>query len=171
MGAVDLCDQMTTLNKSKKQKRWYLPVFLKMVLLSIYNAYILEGYKRQHNGAGSRKRDLLSFKEDLCIQLSAPFTQEKKSTASNKRKRSADVADLTRFTNMGAHFPFKGEGKDHRCSVCEKKHFLSKKRSPENPSPRHKTTFKCGQCDVHYCIGEGGANCFFDYHTKEDFSR
>ena len=171
MGGVDLCDQMTALNKSKKQKRWHLRIFLKMVLLSIYNAYILEGYERQHTGEGSRKRDLLSFKEDLCIQLSAPFAQQRKSAASNKRKRSADVPDLTRLTNVGAHFPFKGEGKNHRCVVCERKHFLSKKRSPENPSPRHKTTFKCGQCDVYLCIGEGGANCFFDYHTKEDYSR
>ena len=119
-----------------------------MVFLSIYNAYILEGYKRQHNGEGSRKRDL-SCKEVLCIQLSAPFTQVRKSTASNKRKRSADVPDLTRFTNMGAHFPFTGEGKDHWSVVCEKKHLLSKKRSPQNPSPRHTTTFKCGQCDVY----------------------
>ena len=35
MGGIDLCDQMTALNKSKKQKRWYLRIFLRMVLLSI----------------------------------------------------------------------------------------------------------------------------------------
>ena len=28
MGGVDLCDQMTSLNKAKKQKRWYLRVFV-----------------------------------------------------------------------------------------------------------------------------------------------
>lgn len=44
MGGVDICDQMTILNKSKKQKRWYLRIFLKIVLLSIHNSYILEGH-------------------------------------------------------------------------------------------------------------------------------
>ena len=42
MGGVDLCDQMTSLNKAKKEKRWYLRVFLKIVMIAIYNAYILE---------------------------------------------------------------------------------------------------------------------------------
>ncbi|CAH3153344.1 unnamed protein product [Porites lobata] len=62
------------------------------------------------------------------------------------------------------------EGKNHRCVVCERKHFSSKKANPDNPSPRHKTTFKCSQCNVYLCIGEGGSNCFYDYHTKENFA-
>lgn len=169
MGGVDLCDQMTAVNKSKKQKRWYLRVFIKMVLLCIYNAYIVEGHKRNHNAAGRRKRDLLSFKEDLCLQLVGNFSQERIAEASNKRKRSVDTPEPARLVNVGAHFPFKGEGRNHRCVVCERKHFLSKKTNPNNPSPRHKTTFKCSQCDVYLCIGEGGANCFYDYHSKEDF--
>ena len=69
MGGVDLCDQMTAVNKSKKQQRWYLRVFIKFLLLAIYNAYILEGYKIPHNVRGKRKRDLLKFKQDLCVQL------------------------------------------------------------------------------------------------------
>lgn len=170
MGGVDLSDQMTAVNKSKKQKRWYLRIFLKMVLLSIYNAYILEGFKRPETPRGRRKRDLLSFKEDLCVQLVGNFPQQHKSTASNKRKRSADTPVPERLSNVGIHFPFKGEGKNHRCVVCERKHFSSKKANPDNPSPRHKTTFKCSQCNVYLCIGEGGSNCFYDYHTKENFA-
>lgn len=170
MGGVDLSDQMTAVNKSKKQKRWYLRIFLKIVLLSIYNAYILEGHKRQHIPGGRRRRDLLTFKEDLCVQLVGNFPQQSKSTASNKRRRSADTPLPARLTNVGSHFPFKGQGRDHRCVVCERKHFSSMKTSPENPSPRHKTTFKCCQCGVYLCIGEGGSNCFYDYHTKEDYA-
>ena len=170
MGGVDLSDQMTAVNKSKKQKRWYLRIFLKMVLLSIYNAYILEGFKCPETPRGRRKRDLLSFKEDLCVQLVGNFPQQHKSTASNKRKRSADTPVPERLSNVGIHFPFKGEGKNHRCVVCERKHFSSKKANPDNPSPRHKTTFKCSQCNVYLCIGEGGSNCFYDYHTKENFA-
>ena len=134
MGGVDLSDQMTAVNKSKKQKRWYLRIFLKMVLLSIYNAYILEGFKRPQTPRGRRKRDLLSFKEDLCVQLVGNFPQQHKSTASNNRKRSADTPVPERLSNVGIHFPFKGEGKNHRCVVCERKHFSSKKANPDNPS-------------------------------------
>lgn len=63
MGGVDLSDQMTAVNKSKKQKRRDLCIFLKIiVLLSTYNPYILEGHKRQHIPGGRRRTDLLSFK-------------------------------------------------------------------------------------------------------------
>lgn len=169
MGGVDLCDQMTAVNKSKKQKRWYLRVFIKVMLLCIYNAYILEAYKHQHNRAGRRKRDLLSFKEDLCLQLVGNFPQDRKKEASNKR-RSVDAPVPARLMNVGTHFPVRGEGTNHRCVVCERKHFASMKTSPDNPFPRHKTTFQCSHCEVYLCIGKGGANCFYDYHTKEDFA-
>ena len=66
MGGVDLSDQMTAVNKSKKQKRWYLRIFLKIVLLSIYNAYILEGHKCQHIPGGRRKRDLIIQGRPVC---------------------------------------------------------------------------------------------------------
>ena len=168
MGGVDICDQMTRLNKCKKQKRWYLCVFLKIVMLSIYNAYILEGYKCQHSVKGRRKRDLLSFKQDLCIQLVEDYPRTRKSAATNKRRRS-EMVEPERLKNVGAHFPFKGEGKNHRCDVCEKKHFLSKKQNPSQATARHKTTFKCSQCDVYLCIGEGGGNCFYDFHTNLEY--
>ena len=100
-------------------------IFLKIVLLSIYNAYILEGYKHQHTPGGRRKRDLV-FQEDLCVQLASNFPQQHKSTASNKRRRSGDTPVPAHLTNVRAHFPFKGEGKNQRCVVCERKHiFLS----------------------------------------------
>ena len=171
MGGVDLSDQMTAVNKSKKQKRRDLCIFLKIiVLLSTYNPYILEGHKRQHIPGGRRRTDLLSFKEDLRVQLVGNFPQQSKSTASNKRRRCADTPVPAHLPNVRTHFPFKAEGKNHHCVVCERKHFSSMKTSPENPSPRHKTTFKCCQCGVYLCIGEGGSNCFYDYHTKEDFA-
>ena len=73
-------------------------------------------------------------------------------------------------------FPSKGRGRIivvwsvKESTSHQRKHFSSKKTSPENPSPRHKTTFKCCQCGVYLCIEEGGSNCFYDYHTKEDFA-
>ena len=113
MGGADLFDQMTAVNKSKKKKSWYLHIFLKIALLSIYNTYILDGRKCQHTPGGRRKRDLLSFKKDLYVQLVGNFPQQDKSTASNKRTKSADTVVLARLTNAGAHLPFKGERKNH----------------------------------------------------------
>lgn len=69
MGEVDLCDQMTNMNKSKKQMRWYMRVFVKFLLIACFNVYIMEGQVIDHSGRGERKRDLLQFKQDLCIQL------------------------------------------------------------------------------------------------------
>ena len=69
MGEVDLCDQMTNMNKSKKQIRWYMRVFEKFLLIACFDVYIMEGQVIDHNGRRKRKRNLLQFKQDLCIQL------------------------------------------------------------------------------------------------------
>ena len=85
------------------------------------------------------------------------------------KERSADTPVPERLSNVGIHS--KGRARIIVvCVVCERKHFSSKKANPDNPSPRHKTTFKCSQCNVYLCIGEGGSNCFYDYHTKENFA-
>ena len=165
MGGVDLCDQMTSLNKAKKQKRWYLRVFLKIVMISIYNAYILEGHIIPHLPRGRRKRDLLSFQEELCIQLVGNFPQTHSSLSASKRRRSGEEIP-GRLHEVGEHFPVKGEGTNHRCAVCEKKFKESKRRHDGILSKRRKTTFKCVFCNVYLCIGGPEENCFFDYHTK-----
>ena len=68
MGGVDLCDQITMLNKPKKQIHWYLRVFLKLVMISIHNTFTPEGYAFDHKQQGKHKRDDLKFKE-LCFNL------------------------------------------------------------------------------------------------------
>lgn len=42
MGGVDLHDQMTCVNKSKRQMRWYMRMFIKLILTCIYNAFVIE---------------------------------------------------------------------------------------------------------------------------------
>ena len=127
MGGVDLCDQMTSLHKAKKQKHWYLRVFLKIVMISIYNAYILEGHVIPHLPRGRCKRDLLSFQEELCIQLVGNFPQTHSSLSASKRRRSGEEIPGP-LHEVGEHFPVKGEGTNHRCAVCEKKFKESKRR-------------------------------------------
>lgn len=109
MSGVDLCDQMTAVNKGKKQQRWYMRVFIKFLLLAIYNAYILEGYEIPHNGKGKRKRDLLKFKQDLCVQLVG--TTPTRNKAAKRQRQNMPPKD--RLENVGSHFPLEGEGNDH----------------------------------------------------------
>ena len=107
-----------------------------------------------HLPRGRRKRDLLSFQEELCIQLVGNFPQTHSSLSASKQHE------------VGEHFPGKGEGTNHRCAVCEKKFKESKRRHDGILSKRRKTTFKCVFCDVYLYIGGPEENCFFNYHTK-----
>lgn len=134
-------------------------------MLAIYNAYILEGHVVPHLPRGRRKRDLLSFQEELCIQLVGNFPQTHSSLSASKQRRSGEEIP-GRLHEVGEHFPVKSEGTNHRCAVCEKKFKESKRRHDGILSKRRKTTFKCVFCDVYLCIGSAEENCFFDYHTK-----
>ena len=42
MGGVDLNNQLTSVRKDLKQLRWYFRVFLKMIMMATFNAFILE---------------------------------------------------------------------------------------------------------------------------------
>lgn len=134
-------------------------------MIAIYNAYILEGHVIPHLPRGRRKRDLLSFQEDLCIQLVGNFPQTHSSPSASKRRRSGEEIP-GRLHEVGEHFPVKGKGTNHCCAVCEKKFKESKRRRDGILSKRRKTTFKCVFCDIYLCIGGPEENCFFDYHTK-----
>ena len=137
--------------------------FIKFLQLAMYNAYILEGYKIPHNGRSKRKRDLLKFKQDLCVQLVGTTPTGNKAA---KRQRQ-NMPPEDRLENVGLHFPLKGEGNNHLCVVCEKKYTEAKKTG--ETLKRHKTGYKCGQCNVYLCIGLPGESCFVDYYTKTDY--
>ena len=49
--------------------RWYRKIERKLLELSVYNAYIIEGTTMDHNVPGKRKRDLQAFKLDLAHAL------------------------------------------------------------------------------------------------------
>ena len=119
MGGVDLCDQMTSLNKAKKQTLVSSSIFE-----DCYDCHlqyiILEGHVVPHLPRGRCKRDLLSFQEELCIQLVGNFPQTHSNLSASKRRRSGEEIPR-RLHEVGEHFPVKGEGRNHRCAVCEKK--------------------------------------------------
>lgn len=85
MGAVDRNNQVTKLNKSKKAMRWYRKIERKLLSLSIYNAYVLEGSVIEHERQGKRKRDLLKFKLELAHELIRQMRIRKRA----RRSRSA----------------------------------------------------------------------------------
>ena len=124
---VDLHDQMTCVSKSKRQMRWYMRMFIKLILMCVYNAFVIEGHYQPHQIPGHRKRDLLSFKDELCIQLIGDFP--KTHANSNERRQSSNDYPKRRF-GVGEHIVCRGTGNDHRCAVCLKKQqeFLRRNR-------------------------------------------
>ena len=91
----------------------------------------LEGYKITHNGRGKRKRDLRKFKQDLCVQLVG--TTPGRTKAAKRQRQNMPPED--RLENIGPHLPLKGEGNDHRCTVCEKKYTEAKKNGKTRKRP------------------------------------
>lgn len=70
-----------------------------------------------------------------------------------------------------SHFPGKGEGKDHVCIVCNRKHSEYKASNngatyQNNPFKRCKTIIMCKTCNVYLCSPK---SCFVDYHSKAEY--
>ena len=155
MHAVDKLDQNTVLDKSRKQYKWYMRLVLKMVEWSIFNAFVLEQESRRSHGItgeGHRKRDMLSFRQDLGMQLIGEHR------ISVTRKRLSAVAPTEDRLNVQLlHIPVVGEGRDHTCLVCYERHRRFKKRNPgvaykDNPLKAVKKTFMCQTCNAYLCI-------------------
>ena len=177
MAGVDKCDQQSVVKKDKKQKRYYMRIFISFLMKAINNAYVIEGHIKSHNTEGRRKRALLSFREELAIELVGNVRV--KANARGRKRRSHIEQDEARLANVGVHLPKRGEGKDHRCVVCRKKRAQWFSINPEAdpkecPFSMSKTTFCCDGCQpqdsVYLCIRKEN-NCFIDYHTKVQFWR
>ena len=166
MGAVDQNDQMTSVRKSRKQLRWYMRVAIKGLELAAYNAYVIEGFFKDHFPEQRRKRDFMAFREDLILQLIGPW-RTNRARPGRKRKESPFRLEV------GNHFPMKGEGKDHTCEVCREKRRRYISCNPSTPVrdvpyKMTKTTFKCMSCDVYLCITRE-SNCFHAWHTQSEY--
>ena len=145
--------------------RWCRKIERKLLELSVYNAYIIEGTLRDHNHPGKRKRDLQSFRLDLAHALVGTNRLRKRSVG---RPRSENSENWLRLDNM-AHYPYVGEGKYHVCVVYNERHLRYKRSNPnstynDKPHKRSKTTIKCGNCDNYMCCNTKKM-CFTEYHT------
>ena len=70
MGGVDKNDQLAIVRKEMKQLVWYNRVFLKLLMMTVYNCYVIEETVKPHrNQAGRVTRSVLHFKDELVSQL------------------------------------------------------------------------------------------------------
>ncbi len=165
MGGVDRLDQMSRMSKSKKCRRWYRKIEIKLREISVYNAYVIEGTVIDHNPDSKRKRDLLNFRLDLAHQLIGNYQQERR-TFKRPRVQEQDDDRL----DEKAHWPGPTGSSNTVCVVCNKLHTLYKNSHPgcsasENPHKRTKTTMKCEKCNVPLCCN-ARSSCYKNYHTK-----
>ena len=144
MEGVDRNDQMTQMRKGQKQMRWYMCLAIKFIEISAHITYILNGYMLEHEPQGSRKYNLHCFKKKLAMEL-VRVTRTPQKTPGHKRRHIEDC-----LLNVGCHFPEKGEGKNHRCTVCLEKWQLMHGGDGGNVPHAAKTTFKCFECDVYF---------------------
>lgn len=70
------------------QISWYMRMFVKLLQMCVFNTYVIESHYQAHQGHGHRKRDLLSFKQELCIQLIEDFPTTHEN--SHKRRQSSN---------------------------------------------------------------------------------
>lgn len=162
MGGVALCDQMTILNKSRKQRWLYLLVFLKLVMQAIHNNYIREGFLIDHTSVGRRKRDLLQYKEELCIPLFGNYPQTYlQALADAKQRRNV----LGSFSTLVC--TFQSEERGQTISLwCVRR--SSRRPRGLTQTLLSSTTKPQGVANVVY-LRLTAEICFYDYHTKEQF--
>ena len=74
MAGVDLNDYMTSVRKDFKLLRWYFRVFLKMVMMATFNAFILKNSIKPHKNNSGKNcvRYMLAFKDELVYDLIGP---------------------------------------------------------------------------------------------------
>ena len=171
MGGCDKNDQVAKLHKSRKHYRWPRRVFMKCVMWSAYNAFVIEGYKRPHVSTGKHRRLFVDFLDDLVMKLIGTYRQ-------NYHPRQHIVPnDELRLKDVGKHFPQRpAEARgNNTCVVCREKHNRFRKANPavpqkDNPEHLGKTVFQCSECKDYLCI-KPNSSCWADYHTKRQFWR
>lgn len=121
MGGVDLSDShVARCRSSIRGKKWYFPLFLYLIDLSIANAWIL--YRMAGN-----KCDLASFRADVAYSLLLKNTK-------GKRVNSA-IPVASRFDQKGHMVIY--IDKQNRCKECQKLTNFQCKKCDINLHPKH----------------------------------
>ncbi|XP_076461345.1 uncharacterized protein LOC143293889 isoform X4 [Babylonia areolata] len=80
----------------------------------------------------------------------------------------ADISKNAGASDHSLHALEKGEGKNHRCIVCQRRHSQYLRDHPRthasnNPFKRSKTSFRCSACKVYLCAQEE-RQCWWVWH-------
>jgi len=166
---VDLLDQMTRLNKSKRSLRWYRKVERKLFECAVYNSFLLMKDLKGTLKDNGRPMTSLEWRLDLAHQLVGDYQQ---ATASVGRpRREANMAHLR--LDRQDHLPVAAPTQHASCVVCNEKHKKYAAANPsvppsDNPFKRRKSSMKCAKCNVVLCCNPS-STCFLDFHTKVNF--
>lgn len=133
-------------------------VFIEFLLLTTYNAYILERDKIPHKCRG--KRFAKVHARPGCAACGNHSCQNKGS-----QEAKTKCASWRSSVECWPHLPLKAEGNDHQCVVGEERYTKAKKNG--ETFKRQKTSYKGEQQNVYLYIRLPGESCFaVDYHTK-----
>ena len=140
MGGVDRNNQLREYYHVRlKSRKYYKYLFWMMFDVSITNAFIIS----KSNQSLSRDTKLVkAFRTSLAHQLLDGY-------CSRIRKGSSVITKKYR----NEHYPFRGNGKQHRCYYCS----LQGVR---------KETWYCSDCDLYLCHKGLDTYCFLQYHLQ-----
>ena len=171
MGGCDKNDQITRLHKTRRHYRWPRRLFVKFVMWSCYNVYVLMNYYNPHTVARRRFRTFNNFVDELCLQLVGDYR------SAVQRRESREVELPQRMQNVGLHNPERSREAtgSNVCVVCAYKYNKYRKDNPDVaakdlPHKKTKTTFWCAYCRRYLCIRDG-STCWTEWHNKKEYWR
>jgi hypothetical protein len=171
MGGTDKNDQVTKLQKCRRHYRWPRRLFVKFFLWAGYNAYIQMNFKKPHALAGRRVVTFHKFMESICEEYVAPVRTVQSAMARRVSSHNEERR-LNRDAHHDAERPASATG-NNRCRVCSDKYLRAKRANPhlrEKDLPKRSRTVNfCTYCQEFLCIGNAGANCWYDWHHKLEF--
>ncbi len=123
------------------------------------NSFCLEKMVKpaDYQQRGRKKRDMLSFRIELAIELVGYFL--------HGNVQLDDLDHLSMFNLIGSNWPIHTSSKG-RCVVCLE---TIRKKSLPTIGHRHDSSIQCEYCKVPLCVATE-RNCFKKYHTLVTFS-
>ena len=141
MGGVDHHDWLAgKYATSLRGKKWYWPLFTRVLDMMIVNAWIIHKFLHQ----GKEQLDLVSFKRAVCVPyLKSGDAGRKLGRKTNAPSPSTKLADV------------RYDGKEHVVAKREQQ-----RRCQSKPCTKKPRTY-CAKCNVTLCI-----ECFAPYHKQ-----
>ena len=143
MGGVDKNDQLRQYYHVRlKSRKYYKYLFWMIFDVAITNALIIA---RANPVLQKETKSVKSFRTALSHELLNGY-------CSRKRKGRRPTVSTKKFHNE--HYPFLGDGQQHRCEYCSLKGI------------RKATKWHCRDCNIYLCHKGTDTDCFLLYHLS-----